>query len=111
MDDHPSMICVRTTSQPTIAPTPLRQRSRVGSTAEVDHRLDPVAETEWVRLGSPRDERPRAVLLENVLTEDFETGFADGFRWRGADGLTEFLEARSVVTCRSCCGGIHSRQG
>jgi hypothetical protein len=51
------------------------------------------------------------VLLENVLTDDFETGFADGFRWRGADGLTEFLDARSVVTCRSCCGGIHSRQG
>jgi hypothetical protein len=50
-------------------------------------------------------------MLENVLTDDFETGFADGFRWCGADGLTEFLEARSVVTCRSCCGGIHSRQG
>jgi hypothetical protein len=35
-------------------------------------------------------------MLENVLTGDFETGFADGFRWRGADGLTEFLDARSV---------------
>jgi hypothetical protein len=35
-------------------------------------------------------------MLENVLTDDFETGFADGFRWRGADGLTEFLDARSV---------------
>jgi hypothetical protein len=35
-------------------------------------------------------------MLENVLTDDFETGFADGFRWRGADGLTEFLGARSV---------------
>jgi hypothetical protein len=35
-------------------------------------------------------------MLENVLTDDFETGFADGFRWRGADGLTEVLGARSV---------------
>jgi hypothetical protein len=35
-------------------------------------------------------------MLENVLTDDFETGFADGFRWRGADGLAEFLDARSV---------------
>jgi uncharacterized protein YndB with AHSA1/START domain len=35
-------------------------------------------------------------MLENVHTDDFETGFADGFRWRGADGLTEFLDARSV---------------
>jgi hypothetical protein len=35
-------------------------------------------------------------MLENVLTDDFETGFVDGFRWRGADGLAEFLGARSV---------------
>jgi hypothetical protein len=35
-------------------------------------------------------------MLENVLTDDFETGFADGFRWRGADGLAEFLDARSI---------------
>jgi len=35
-------------------------------------------------------------MLDNVLTSDFETGFADGFRWRGADGLAEFLESRSV---------------
>jgi hypothetical protein len=35
-------------------------------------------------------------MIEKVLTEDFETGFTDGFHWRGADGLAEFLEARSV---------------
>jgi hypothetical protein len=35
-------------------------------------------------------------MIENVLTDDFETGFADGFRWRGADGLAEFLDARSM---------------
>jgi hypothetical protein len=35
-------------------------------------------------------------MLDSVLTDDFETGFADGFRWRGPDGLTEFLDARSV---------------
>ena len=35
-------------------------------------------------------------MLDNVLTDDFETGFADGFRWRGPDGLAEFLDARSV---------------
>jgi hypothetical protein len=35
-------------------------------------------------------------MIEKVLTDDFETGFADGFHWRGADGLAEFLDARSV---------------
>jgi hypothetical protein len=35
-------------------------------------------------------------MLENVLTDDFETGFADCFRWRGADRLAEFLDARSI---------------
>ena len=39
---------------------------------------------------------PAQQMLDNVLTSDFETGFADGFRWRGADGLAEFLESRSV---------------
>ena len=34
-------------------------------------------------------------MIEKVLTEDFETGFTDGFHWRGEDGLAEFLEARS----------------
>jgi hypothetical protein len=36
------------------------------------------------------------LMIEHVLTDDFETGFADGFRWRGPDGLAEFLDARSV---------------
>jgi hypothetical protein len=34
-------------------------------------------------------------MLSSMVTEDFETGFADGYRWRGADGLRAFLEARS----------------
>jgi hypothetical protein len=39
---------------------------------------------------------PASQMIENVLTDDFETGFTDGFHWRGRDGLAEFLEARSV---------------
>jgi hypothetical protein len=35
-------------------------------------------------------------MIEDVLTDDFETGFTEGFHWRGQDGLTDFLEARSV---------------
>jgi hypothetical protein len=33
-------------------------------------------------------------MIEKVLTEDFEPGFTDGFHWRGADGMAEFLDAR-----------------
>jgi hypothetical protein len=33
-------------------------------------------------------------MMPSVVTEDFETGFASGFRWRGADGLRDFLAAR-----------------
>jgi hypothetical protein len=39
---------------------------------------------------------PASRMLQDVLTDDYETGFADGFRWRGPDELAEFLEARSV---------------
>ena len=35
-------------------------------------------------------------VIEKVLTDNFETGFTDGFHWGGADGLAEFLDARSV---------------
>jgi hypothetical protein len=35
-------------------------------------------------------------MLDQVLTPDFETGFADGHRWRGSSGLIEFLDDRSV---------------
>jgi hypothetical protein len=35
-------------------------------------------------------------MTAQVLTPDFETGFADGHRWRGPDGLADFLEARSM---------------
>jgi hypothetical protein len=50
------MIYVRTTFQPTIGPMPLRHpvEGWVHIQAEVDHQLDPVAETEW--LGSLADE-------------------------------------------------------
>jgi hypothetical protein len=34
-------------------------------------------------------------LLETAVTQDFETGFANGFRWKGADGLRAFLAARA----------------
>jgi catechol 2,3-dioxygenase-like lactoylglutathione lyase family enzyme len=33
-------------------------------------------------------------LLANVVTDDFETGFAGGFVWRGAEGLRDFLGQR-----------------
>jgi hypothetical protein len=33
-------------------------------------------------------------MMPRLVTEDFETGFADGFRWRGHDGLVDFLAAR-----------------
>ena len=35
-------------------------------------------------------------LSQQVLTADFETGFAGGYRWRGPDGLAAFLADRSV---------------
>ena len=35
-------------------------------------------------------------MIEHVLTSDFETGFANGYRWQGPDELAEFLQARSV---------------
>ncbi len=35
-------------------------------------------------------------MVDQVLTTDFETGFANGHRWRGRDGLAEFLDSRSV---------------
>lgn len=38
----------------------------------------------------------RPQMIEHMVTDDFETGFPDGFRWRGQDGLAEFLDARSV---------------
>jgi hypothetical protein len=33
-------------------------------------------------------------MLSEVVTEDFETGFAGGFHWVGPDGLRDFLAAR-----------------
>jgi SnoaL-like domain len=33
-------------------------------------------------------------MMSAVLTEDFETGFVDGMRWQGLDGLRDFLSQR-----------------
>jgi SnoaL-like domain len=33
-------------------------------------------------------------MMAEVLTEDFETGFEDGARWKAIDGLREFLSQR-----------------
>lgn len=35
------------------------------------------------------------VMMDDVLTADFRTGFVDGHVWEGGDGLREFLQARS----------------
>jgi hypothetical protein len=34
-------------------------------------------------------------MRESVVTDDFETGFVDGYMWKGPDGLAQFLAARS----------------
>jgi hypothetical protein len=33
-------------------------------------------------------------MMSAILTDDFETGFVDGFVWRGLDGLGDFLSQR-----------------
>jgi SnoaL-like domain len=33
-------------------------------------------------------------MMAAMLTEDFETGFEDGVRWKGIDGLRDFLSQR-----------------
>lgn len=34
-------------------------------------------------------------MLRTIVTDDFETGFRDGYRWRGPNGLRDFLAARA----------------
>jgi hypothetical protein len=34
-------------------------------------------------------------MLDEIVTDDFETGFAEGYRWRGRNGLRDFLAARA----------------
>jgi hypothetical protein len=34
-------------------------------------------------------------MRRTVVTDDFETGFAGGYMWRGPNGLREFLAARA----------------
>jgi hypothetical protein len=34
-------------------------------------------------------------MRRSIVTDDFETGFAGGYRWRGPDGLRDFLAARA----------------
>ena len=38
---------------------------------------------------------PTAEEMRAVVTDDFETGFAGGYKWRGPDGLGNFLAARA----------------
>ena len=38
---------------------------------------------------------PTAEEMRQVVTDDFETGFADGYKWRGLKGLQHFLTARA----------------
>jgi SnoaL-like domain len=33
-------------------------------------------------------------MMRAILTDDFETGFEDGYMWRGLDGLRDFLADR-----------------
>ena len=33
-------------------------------------------------------------VMQAILTEDFETGFEEGFTWKGVDGLRDFLSQR-----------------
>jgi SnoaL-like domain len=33
-------------------------------------------------------------FMDEILTEDFETGFEGGFLWKGLDGLRDFLSQR-----------------
>jgi hypothetical protein len=34
-------------------------------------------------------------MRQSVVTDDFETGFAGGYMWRGPNGLRDFLAARA----------------
>jgi hypothetical protein len=34
-------------------------------------------------------------MRRTMVTDDFETGFVAGYRWKGADGLRDFLAARA----------------
>jgi hypothetical protein len=34
-------------------------------------------------------------MRRTVVTDDFETGFADGYKWHGRNGLHDFLAARA----------------
>jgi hypothetical protein len=38
---------------------------------------------------------PTVEQMRAVVTDDFETGFVDGYKWRGITGLRGFLEARA----------------
>jgi hypothetical protein len=34
-------------------------------------------------------------MRRTVVTDDFETGFTDGYKWQGLTGLNDFLSARA----------------
>jgi SnoaL-like domain len=91
----------------------------------------------WLMDADMREQQLRAVLTDYlgllqrhptaeemmaaVLTEDFETGFEDGVRWKGIEGLREFLAQRDgffdekhtvkdVLAMEQASGGeIHAR--
>ena len=39
-------------------------------------------------------------MVEQVLTDDFETGFIGGHVWSGIDGLRDFLSQREASSTR-----------
>jgi hypothetical protein len=39
--------------------------------------------------------RPAEVMMDLIVTPDFETGFVGGFLWHGLDGLRDFLSQRA----------------
>jgi hypothetical protein len=38
---------------------------------------------------------PTAEEMRRAVTDDFETSFADGYKWQGLTGLNDFLSARA----------------
>ena len=59
---------------------------------------------------------PSAVeMMDEILTEDFETGFIDGQVWKGIDGLRDFLSSAPASSTRSTrsrsCSSAARRSG
>src|ERR687883_2070115 len=52
--------------------------------------VDVLSEYLTILQGNPTAEE----MMDRILTSDFETGFIDGFVWKGLDGLRDFLAQR-----------------